>query len=135
MKPGVRLAPLVSLLLRTVWKPWLQLIDVEPEPAASDVYSHTSPGSSRPSRSVSPTLNDVPDCTTGMGVKSSAGLVGVPASSRIDMTFTGASPSSYTWYVQTAGVPTGSAWPGAVCASSSFVGFIGFLALSAFRTR
>jgi hypothetical protein len=55
-------------------------------------YSQTSVRSSRLSRSVSPTLNEVVPSSTPAGVKSSARLAGEPASSRSDCTETATLP-------------------------------------------
>ena len=69
------------------------------DPPASPVEenNHTSVTSSRPSWSISPTLKNVPVWKTMAGVKSSAVSLGVPASSRMDVSSSGRLPSLKTW--------------------------------------
>src|SRR5262249_15417555 len=63
---------------------------VEMNLAPTEVNNQVSPGSKLPSRSVSPVMN--PPASTGAGVKSSVGSVGVPLSSRREVIVSSDSP-------------------------------------------
>src|SRR5438067_382697 len=122
--PGAPKSPLVSVAVKAVWKTSLQLTIVEPEPAPRDVYSHTSPGSSRWLSFRSP--------LTYTGEKSSA-VVAVPLSSTSDVIVSGVLLGLVTRYVQTTGVPAESGRGSCMSsASSTAVGASGLAALTAF---